>query len=416
MKIAIVGNMNNNGVSLLNNLKKYSHNADLFLYLNDGTSSNAHFNIDNNTYSEINGPVGYTLPIINGPEAILTKTPLKYLFHIYSFITNSRSRKQDHNKVNYLLSSYDLIICHGILPAYLQLHNLKVKRIIFYPVSTGVEYINADRLRDVNNSSNLLKIISYILAKKILVRALKKKNVTVCNTELSVTSETLSCHSIKFKKIFVPCVTRWVKRDKQAVIDINDKSINIISHARHYWVENKYNRIYNKHIKNNQWILYSIKDIMKMCKGIDIVVHLFEYGKDVDFSKKLIQDLKISSFVKWHPLSPKKYISSLLNKCDIGIGEFTPLNNTIWGSTGWEILGSGIPLLTYNSWNQSRFMLNYGVPMPPIPKIICNEDLTIELYRLLIDTNKRERIGAESLEWVDNYYDGKQSINGFINS
>ena len=45
MKIAILGNMNNNGFSIMRYLRDIGEEADLLLFEDDGVASSAHFSI-----------------------------------------------------------------------------------------------------------------------------------------------------------------------------------------------------------------------------------------------------------------------------------------------------------------------------------------------------------------------------------
>ena len=51
MKIAILGNMNNNGLSLLRHFYDLGYDSKLLLYSNDGVDDHSHFSWTNDTWN-----------------------------------------------------------------------------------------------------------------------------------------------------------------------------------------------------------------------------------------------------------------------------------------------------------------------------------------------------------------------------
>lgn len=71
----------------------------------------------------------------------------------------------------------------------------------------------------------------------------------------------------------------------------------------------------------------------------------FEYGPDVEASRKMISELGIADHISWFPTLPRKELMVALSLSDCGIGQF--FNGCVGGGTTWEVLVSGKPLLHY---------------------------------------------------------------------
>ena len=74
MKIAILGNMNNNGFSLMRHLRDLGEEADLLLFEDDGTGPSSHFSIKTDTWDYKKWqPFIKTLPAVNSYGQALSK-------------------------------------------------------------------------------------------------------------------------------------------------------------------------------------------------------------------------------------------------------------------------------------------------------------------------------------------------------
>ena len=72
----------------------------------------------------------------------------------------------------------------------------------------------------------------------------------------------------------------------------------------------------------------------------------------------------------------------LINKSTVICGEFHDLPRTIWGSTGWEALAAGKPLLQYFDFEEGEFFNCYNIPEPPILKVNKQEDILFHLNEI----------------------------------
>ncbi len=84
MKVAIIGNMNNNNFSLLRYLRDLGINAKLFLFKNDGTNESSHFSCSADTF-ELDkwSPYITRTEILNSQVQILgTNFFFNFLFYI----------------------------------------------------------------------------------------------------------------------------------------------------------------------------------------------------------------------------------------------------------------------------------------------------------------------------------------------
>jgi len=92
----------------------------------------------------------------------------------------------------------------------------------------------------------------------------------------------------------------------------------IIFHSsRHYW----YTQTDNQAIKGNDRLFKGFKEFLRINPDSNFQIVTFEYGIDVNESKKLIKDLNIENNVTWIPKSPRKDLMLGLSISDIVVGE-----------------------------------------------------------------------------------------------
>ena len=119
MKIALLGNMNNNNFSLMRYFRDLGEDAHLFLYSTDGVGTLSHFK-----------PQDDSIEFDKWAQFI----------HYLDFEESYRSlfidpirltRPVNTNKVKYIFKNFDILIASGLTPAILDRCGLKLD--IFYP-------------------------------------------------------------------------------------------------------------------------------------------------------------------------------------------------------------------------------------------------------------------------------------------
>ena len=154
MKIAILGNMNNNGFALMRYLRDLGVEADLILFLDDGVGNSSHFSIESDTWNlkkwekyiyEVNIVNSYAFPL----EKIFL---IKYFFILIYLLrrlfgaSNSLSlrpnKKSDKKFFLDLINKYDVLFGSGATPAILD--SIGKNLTIFMAYSNGIEYIDEE--------------------------------------------------------------------------------------------------------------------------------------------------------------------------------------------------------------------------------------------------------------------------------
>ena len=132
MKIAILGNMNNNGFSLLRYLLDLNQDADLLLFKDDEIGHSAHFSIMNDTwnYQKWSKHIISLNAVNSYGQALSGSIPCKVLLYIAYWLRrimqsqNAIFTKPSSNKeikdLKQVLKQYDLLIGSGATPAILK--------------------------------------------------------------------------------------------------------------------------------------------------------------------------------------------------------------------------------------------------------------------------------------------------------
>ena len=222
MKVALVGNMNNNNFSLLRYFKDLNVDTKLIMFKNDINKSQAHFHPANDTWN------------INK----YSKDLIYIDFNDY-YIILFKSRKY----IRKLFSCYDIIICSGIIPIILE--RAKISIDIFYPYATGVEFIGSEDVKNSFRNIHFLKRNFYkYLARKQLIAVKKAK--TCISFEKGITSETFKENNIEHIILNIPIIyllkgekkIEQSKELRQILNKISSYNFKLLCHTRHYPTKN----------------------------------------------------------------------------------------------------------------------------------------------------------------------------------
>lgn len=415
MRVAIIGNMNNNGFSLLRYFRDLGIDAHLLLYANDGEGSLSHFIPENDTwYIEKWQPYIHQTPIVN---SIFTGLPNTYelvkkmVFTYWFFKKIGPNNKYTMNRSEFIksLKGYDKYIGSGIAPALF--NNIGRRLDIFYPYSTGVEYLGALELTTSLPSKS--KLVQFFIEKarsNQRIGILHSKDVI--NAEYGQTSKILRDIGCDFIPYTIPMVylEEMHKPDQYSnklkeVLDNIGKSPFFFSATRQYWVNDKeFSKTdWKIHSKNNDWLIKSFKKLKNVRPKSEILLVLVEYGKDVNASKDLCIQLGIEEDVIWVPKMARKELMVLTGKSRAVVGEFKEVDEMMWGGTGWEALACSKPLIHSYRFSENRFEEIYGIPEPPILKV-TNENDTFNHLLIITDNPKNsKKIGYLSRKWFNEY-------------
>jgi hypothetical protein len=415
MKVALLGNMNNNFFSLMRYFRDLGCDAHLLLYTNDGAGSLAHFRPEDDTWHiDRWRPYIHQTRLPNGPVsgASLTWAALNALA---SFIRQPRVshgnayRLPLPHAIRRELSGYDLVIGTGVAPALLLRAGLRLDA--YAPYAVGIEYISSLEDQEKPKSAGWLHRRLFETTAHNQTEGLRRTRLRL-NADLGLTASVFKNLGLSFIPITMPMVYDGESYDppqagetlQRALARINQANFRIICHARHHWQPSGLSAeswvLENKH---NDWLCEAFAKLVQDRPGGDPLLVMFEYGKDVAATKALCERLGISERVLWLPKLPRREIFSLLKACDLGVGEFVMQPGTLWGGTGWEVLASGRPLLHGFPFAEGAFENALGHPPPRLFKVREQPDVHACLLAAFDNPDRCKQMGSEANLWFKRY-------------
>jgi hypothetical protein len=403
-KIALIGNTCNNNFSILRYFRDLGYEADLLLYSNEGyLDENPIHNPDWDTW-EISKweKFIHRLDVPNGIQTVVGR-PDKFLL------------PSNLAKTQLILNSYDYFIGSGITPSLFYKLNRKLD--IFYPYSTGIEWVseseNLNKLKRINLELPFRQFIKYTQ----LAGIKNSRNVFSHGAGLKgINSKIFNKNNINQTLIHTPQYYNreiYKKNPKSKFIDeltnsIEYSSVNIFSFMRQLWVyqENKYSIDTWKTLnKQNNWLILGFNNLINSSDNINAKLYLSSVGPDVAASKKLIEELNLTKFVCWLPLLARKEVSFILNNfADIAVGQFVSSPGETSGSTTWECVAAGIPFIDSFNFTNKEFQSEFGINKPPL---ILEAKSVADISNHLVDyCNNKQYYNARALNnkiWFNNY-------------
>tara|TARA_B100001059_G_scaffold102681_1_gene102438 strand:+ start:18632 stop:19945 length:1314 start_codon:yes stop_codon:yes gene_type:complete len=425
MKVAIIGNMNNNNFSLLRYLRDLGINAKLFLFKNDGTNESSHFSCSADTF-ELDkwSPYITRTEILNSQVQILgTNFFFNFLFYIIYILHKVFFKKKQlryypsifgiKKYIKKTFKDFDVLIGTGNTPAIFYSSGLQIN--IFAPCSFGIEYFDCINTKKLI-SSNFF-VIRYFAKKMKKFQLNGMKNSKIINTQFGVTLESLEQNKLYFYPIDYPMVylsKSHLLRGEDSNLDIinkiNEYDFVVLSHSRHLWVKpesSNFNRWDEYANKNNNWLINSFSRTIKEFPKKSILLILFEYGPNVEETKKLCKTAGIEKNVVWIPIMNRRDILVLINRVNVVASEFYSGQGIMWGGTGWETLIMGKPLIVGFNFPNNSFKKLFGFDPPPVFGVKKEKDIFSHLVSLINSPELEKKNGVKNKEWFYKY-------NGYI--
>jgi hypothetical protein len=416
MKIGLIGNMNNNNFALLRYFRDLGLDAYLLLYSTDGTGTLSHFTPAADSWQiEIWSPYIIETNIPNSPIAALD-FPLSSIMGYKSFLRFKMGLQKEYvlpitrKDIRSAYKDYDILISSGITPATLLRINRNLD--LFYPYEIKVEYLGSDSFQErIDKASFFTKfILKYIQNRQAIGVA---KSNQVITFDGGVTFEELKKHGVFAKPLAIPmvyaseeCVNDRVSKLLFDILEsISSSKFIALHHARLLW----YNRAgvlasdWQKISKNNHWVIKAFSDFVTIRKDLNPKLIIIEYGPDILETKELISTLGISESVVWLPKLSRKELLLILQKVDIGVGQFYDIPKMHWGGAGWEVIASGKPLIQGFIFEDGDFEKIYGYPPPPILKVKGEDEILQKLLYLAEHPERSVSIGKETKRWFNKY-------------
>jgi glycosyltransferase involved in cell wall biosynthesis len=418
MKVGLIGNMNNNNFALLRYFHDIGVDADLLLMADDGIGALTHFSPESDTWDIKKwAPHIKRLGVSNRfVSAIGNQIPWSLLFWSkYAMLRTIRSGLAVHAKppaienIRRLLQPYDYLIGSGITPALLKQVGRKLD--IFYPYSSGVEWVGDAYMAAVLGSADILKRLA-----GRAVRLKQEKGILdarhVVTSDIGYTVPVFEKIGVCPLLLHIPMLYKesspasYPTELSSVLKSLERFDIRFISHTRHRWINTgEWDDLTwdTKHSKHNEWIITAYANFRRTCPSASSVLVLAEYGSDYVRTKQLCCELAIDNDVLWIPAMPRKYLLEVVSACDVGVGEFYSTPRMAWGGVGWEIMACGKPLIHGFNFEEGEYAEMYGTTPPPICAVSNTDQLNEWMIRLGQDQGLRQQLGKRCLDWFDQH-------------
>lgn len=393
-KIAIIGNMNNNGFAIMRYLRDLGADAYVLPFSSDGEGGLAHFVPESDTWQYARWQrFVRPLPIPNTTAALLSRHGVMV----------SRRR---HQEVEALLRPYAHLIGSGIAPALCDAVGRRLD--VYFPYSIGVEFYGGIGFNQRMQTSLARRLAHGWLRQKQARGILTARRCL--NAEMSLSRASLEAMGRRFERLAVPMVYNAEAAPEQppahleAVLHrLKTADLSLFCCARLLWRREPGfgEREWQSFTKNSDWMFRGLAQFVEQRPQARVVLAVVEYGPDVEASRALVRDLGLEQHVLWLPKMPRREIMLLLDAAHIGIGEFYRDPGVIWGGTGWETLAAGRPLMQSFNFTPEGFEAEFGHAPPPVLDVTCADDVAQHLVRMHDDPEARRRIGRESLDWFN---------------
>ena len=382
LKIAFIGNMNNNHFSIKRYFEDRGFKCDLYLF----NTLPKHFLPENDTW-----------------EIIKHENSIKNLNRGIPFIDLFKSRP------NFDFDKYDICIGSGLTPYYFNKWGLELD--IFLPYGSDLYELPFKKEWSVKSLKSFLSSCQHnlLIYKRQHKGILDTKRIFTINHVKSI-SEALK----KLNRISLPFSTPMVYLEESTpsinwneYLD-NEKlqsfKLKVISHSRQSW---GYGSKYDS--KGNDILINGFNLYAKINPNACLI--LFEYGPSVEKSKKLIEKLKIEDKIIWVKQMPIKLIYLLIKEhADIGADQF---ESGYIGATAYELMAHGIPVMSFLNLSSKEFEEKLLRPCPPIININTPNDVSKTIHSIDKKNELYTKLSKQSKNYFDKYL-GDGAVDVYI--
>ncbi|MCG8422618.1 MAG: hypothetical protein MJE77_32280 [Proteobacteria bacterium] len=169
-----------------------------------------------------------------------------------------------------------------------------------------------------------------------------------------------------------------------------DNDLLIVNHSRQLW------RHHIHFTKGNDVLIKGFAEYIAHTDRKACLL-LLEYGEDVDASKTLIRDLGIAGHVHWWPIMGRRSLRYVIDACDVVADQFC-VGGT--GSTGWEAVSMGKPLMGYFVIDEYRRVFGWKDFIQPI-NVRTAAEVTENLRLFEADPAPFLRRAEQSRAWFE---------------
>jgi hypothetical protein len=315
MKVALIGNMNNNANNLAHYLIDAGVDCDVLFYSNEAD----HF----------------------VPEADNVK-PVRYASKTLGWGSYLEFFTTPASKVSGDLAPYDFLIGSRLAPAYCAKAGRHLD--IFMPTGGDLHTLpvwNGWRPRD------LIKYLGFAHRQRDAIRKVGALYWDVTNPEVEATIAPFT-QGIPRMVHGIPAIyhpdydgasledrrnkSEWLGRFREAR---KDAEIFLFSHVKHVWTRATVGHYGKFHEKGNDQVIKAIACYYRGNPSKRVRLALFEYGHDHSATRTLARELDVDQHIAWFPQLPRREIMLGIAEADGVIGEIA----RSWFSYGTIIEG-----------------------------------------------------------------------------
>jgi hypothetical protein len=378
MKIALIGNMNNNFFSIMRYLRDLGMDAHLFMYENEYD----HFKPEKDTYFiERYNPYIHVLSV---------KPSVKGLLFL------------DKKKIKKELEGYDLFIGCTIAPAIFYKLNMRLD--IIAPHDDGIEYTSYPKLLPQRFFTALAR--RYVV--NLQIKGIEHNTTKIIASAVQeITNDTLTKFNWYDKLIKKYLLMVYLENHKNPELNniiehMHGHDLVIFSHTRHIWREES--MIEDYIIKDGgkalDKLIIAYSNFLQENPNTKALLIFFEYGDDVEASKALIAKHGIEAHVKWLPLMARKDILQLIDHADIVVDS---LGASMWSGVGWEALSRGKIIMQNILQSDEAYKKEMGHELPFIMKANRVEEVQKHLNEFINNREHYSQKAEYNREWFDKY-------------
>lgn len=367
MRVALIGNMNNNYFALMRYMRDMGIDAELLMYKDEG----AHFAPENDTAE------------IEKWQPYIKQTNLNGGLSQFIKLSANDIRKE--------FGKYDYYIGCGFTPAYFYKAGMILD--LFTPYCVGIEYTY--RITKTKPIHYFKEYIEAYYQKKGLIHNTKQIGTIDEESRLKALKLRMQIISLPLLMIYNKEAASIPDESVQHVIDKLVQHYPVVfSHVSHYPSGSITNSI-----KRNDVLIRGFAEfvINNQLRAKPLLV-LFDYGNGVNESKELIKSLGIDDKVLWLPVMSRKNIMQLLNYVQLGGGEF---GGAIWGGTAWEFMAAGVPFFQYVNMTEDEFKHKTGMEMPAFINTNSPEIIAENITELVSDSTVLKQKGEALKNWFN---------------
>jgi hypothetical protein len=376
MRVALIGNMNNNHFAMMRYLIDRGIDAHLYLFKDEID----HFLPKNDTWS-----ISFYSTRIHNLECGFPFNDL-FTFRYNEF-------KQFVN--------FDIVIGCGLSPFYFAMARLKLD--IFIPYGSDLYEIPFRTFTLRSPKLFLAEILNTLFLKRLQKNGIKNARKNVVLDFAKSYAAALNKLNVQSIKLHIPMVFR--EQDEfevlpQAILDrltlLKDNFV-IVQHSRQYW-HASLDGAHVEDMKYNNLLICAIQKLVE--EGHHHVRCIFlEYGPDVNRSKALIHELNLNSYFIWLPKMPRKFLMKIIGEyAQLGVDQF---GGGYFGGTGYEVLACAKPLMNAISISPDKYKEITGIEFPPIIDVSTVEEIAAAIAHYLAAPDELAILAQKSKNWFN---------------